>query len=127
MPREITDINRIIGERIKHARIAANKTMVQLGKALGITHQQIQKYETGKDNVTVYRLLDIAKHLGREMSYFIDDIENSSPPEVKNPITLATIRKLMSIKNPKYAQIVREFIFSIAKQEKEDVNSNNIG
>jgi transcriptional regulator with XRE-family HTH domain len=127
MPREITDINRIIGERIKYARIAANKTMVQLGKALGITHQQIQKYETGKDNVTVYRLLDIAKHLGREMSYFIDDIENSSPPEVKNPITLATIRKLMSIKNPKYAQIVREFIFSIAKQEKEDVNSNNIG
>lgn len=51
------------GQRIRHARTMAGMSMQTLGDASGITFQQIQKYEGGKNRVTVSRLVDIARAL----------------------------------------------------------------
>lgn len=49
-----------IGQRIKVRRQVAGLTQAELGRKLGISVQQVQKYETGQNRVAASRLLDIA-------------------------------------------------------------------
>jgi len=44
-----------------------------LGRALGLSFQQVQKYETGMNRIAVSRLWAIAKALDVNVSYFFDD------------------------------------------------------
>ena len=52
-----------IGQQIKIARIAAGMTQEQLGKAIGVTFQQVQKYENGLNRISGSRLQLIADAL----------------------------------------------------------------
>jgi transcriptional regulator with XRE-family HTH domain len=47
----------------------------KLAEALGVTFQQVQKYEKGTNRVTVGKLHAIAKALGVPMSYFFDNFD----------------------------------------------------
>lgn len=53
-------IDQILGQRLKRERAMAGLTQGELGKKLGISPQQVQKYETGLNRVSVSRLLEIA-------------------------------------------------------------------
>jgi transcriptional regulator with XRE-family HTH domain len=59
-----------LGERIRFFRIAANKSQADLGDALGVSFQQIQKYEKGTNRVSATRLTQIAKALNCRMEDF---------------------------------------------------------
>lgn len=50
------EFNRAMGTTLKMARREKELTQAQLGKQLGITFQQVQKYEAGKNNVTAHKL-----------------------------------------------------------------------
>ncbi len=65
-----TWINEMIGGRIRDKRREKGVTQYDLGYALGITFQQIQKYEKGINRVSVEALLKIAKELGERPEYF---------------------------------------------------------
>ena len=52
--------NRTISRNIRLHRLARGMTQTELGAALGITFQQVQKYERGKNRVSSSRLLRIA-------------------------------------------------------------------
>lgn len=58
-----SEIDQHVGERIRRRRILLGLTQDQLGDALGISYQQIQKYETGVNRVSAGRLYQIAQHL----------------------------------------------------------------
>lgn len=60
-----------LGEKIRTRRILAGLSQDELGTALGVTFQQIQKYERGTNRVTFVRLQEIAKILGESVDYFI--------------------------------------------------------
>jgi transcriptional regulator with XRE-family HTH domain len=60
-----------LGKAIRTRRIEANMSQAQLGDALGLTFQQVQKYEKGTNRVSVTRLHVIAKALGEDVSYFL--------------------------------------------------------
>ncbi|HIF09166.1 MAG TPA: XRE family transcriptional regulator, partial [Sneathiellales bacterium] len=57
-----------VGERIRHLRTTLGLTQEQLSSALGISYQQIQKYETGANRVSAGRLYEIAMELDVEPS-----------------------------------------------------------
>ena len=57
------EINKIIGGRIKKARNNKQMSMEILGKRNGITYQQIQKYESGKNQVSINHLISICRVL----------------------------------------------------------------
>lgn len=63
MPRQAEAGDFAIGERIKAYRLNAGMSQSDLGASVGITFQQIQKYEKGKNRVSGSRLLGIAKAL----------------------------------------------------------------
>ena len=59
-----------VGKQIRFQRIRSDITQQQLGEAIGVTFQQVQKYEKGKNRVSASRLFLIAQFLNREINDF---------------------------------------------------------
>jgi transcriptional regulator with XRE-family HTH domain len=68
MTRRTTDFDVILGQKIRDTRIARGLTQTDLGAMIGLTFQQVQKYEKGVNRVAVGRLLEISKALEVDMS-----------------------------------------------------------
>jgi transcriptional regulator with XRE-family HTH domain len=73
--RQVRDIDAQIGHRIREARHAQSMSQTLLADRVGITFQQVQKYEKGSNRVSAGRLFDIAKVLGMPITYFYEDAE----------------------------------------------------
>ncbi|MCL4715531.1 MAG: helix-turn-helix domain-containing protein [Hyphomonadaceae bacterium] len=71
--REATTMDAQIGERIRRERLAQGVSQERLAEALGITFQQIQKYEKGVNRVAASRLYDIAAALKAPIKRFLPD------------------------------------------------------
>ena len=67
-----SDIDSLVGDRIRRRRILLGFTQDQLGEALGISYQQIQKYETGANRISAGRLYQIAETLETPVGWFFD-------------------------------------------------------
>ena len=68
-----SDIDAAIGTRIRAARFTARMSQTELGRLLGFSYQQVQKYETGKDRVSASTLQRIAEILGVHPGSFFDN------------------------------------------------------
>lgn len=68
--RSVNSGDTYIGERIKEGRLAAKMSQEQLGKKIGVTFQQIQKYEKGLNRVAGGRLPQIARTLDKPLEFF---------------------------------------------------------
>jgi transcriptional regulator with XRE-family HTH domain len=67
-PRNATPVDAYIGARMRERRIALNMSQLELGRALGVSFQQIQKYERGRNRVSAARLFDICKFFNVSLS-----------------------------------------------------------
>ena len=68
----------LVGKRIRIRRAQLSMPQVELANKLGLTFQQIQKYEKGTTRVSCSRLYDIAKCLEAPISFFFSDAEIDS-------------------------------------------------
>jgi len=64
-----------VGARVRTRRLLIGMNQETLARALGLTFQQVQKYEGGANRVSASRLSQIAEILGVSISYFFNDIE----------------------------------------------------
>jgi transcriptional regulator with XRE-family HTH domain len=62
-----------VGARIKLRRCLLGYSQEKLGDALGLTFQQVQKYERGANRVSASRLYDLGRVLDVPVSFFFDD------------------------------------------------------
>lgn len=62
-PKSATAMDRLIGQKIQIFRKAKGMTQTELGAFLGVTFQQVQKYESGANRVGSGRLVEIARAL----------------------------------------------------------------
>jgi transcriptional regulator with XRE-family HTH domain len=67
-----------VGTRVRLRRVLVGMSQERLGEQLGITFQQVQKYEKGTNRIGASRLFHIAKVLGVPVSYFYDEMPDSS-------------------------------------------------
>lgn len=65
-------IDKQVGQNIRLFRIAAGLLQEEVGEHLGITFQQIQKYEKGLNRITAGKLVAMAELFGREVIEFFD-------------------------------------------------------
>ena len=63
-----------VGKRIKLRRTLLHISQEQLAGDIGVTFQQVQKYESGHNRVSASRLFDISRVLDCPISYFFEDI-----------------------------------------------------
>jgi transcriptional regulator with XRE-family HTH domain len=62
-PRTVSTVDAYIGARMRERRRALGITQESLGELLGVTFQQIQKYESGRNRVSATRLFVICEAL----------------------------------------------------------------
>ncbi len=65
-------VDRVVGQRLRWRRRELRLTQEQLGERLGLTFQQVQKYEKGINRIAAGRLYEISAELGVDISYFFD-------------------------------------------------------
>ena len=78
MSNKSTDpIDKRVGRRVKVARLAAEISQEAMGAKLGVTFQQVQKYENGKNRISASRLFRIAVMTGQPVEWFFSDVPDS--------------------------------------------------
>jgi len=90
MVRRSNDVDAHVGKRVRERRNALGMSQEKLGNALGISFQQIQKYEVGTDRVMASRLWDIAEALEVDVAYFFESIVKR-PSRARKPSTRRSV------------------------------------
>jgi transcriptional regulator with XRE-family HTH domain len=75
-------IDRDIAKRLRLARIAAGVTQAAAADHVGVTFQQLQKYETGANRVSAGSLALLAQAYGRPVGWFFEDGAIDIRPEI---------------------------------------------
>jgi transcriptional regulator with XRE-family HTH domain len=64
-----------VGQRVRQRRTLLGMSQEKLAEAIGLTFQQVQKYERGANRVGSSRLFDLARVLDVPIAYFFEDME----------------------------------------------------
>ncbi len=70
----ISPIDVHVGARLRQRRTLLGMNQTNLGDALGLTFQQVQKYENGTNRITAGRLFALSQMLDVPVEYFFDDM-----------------------------------------------------
>ena len=71
-------VDRYVGRRVAERRISMGFNQSDLGRALGLTFQQVQKYEKGANRISSSKLWDISQFLDVDVSYFFEGLSEST-------------------------------------------------
>jgi transcriptional regulator with XRE-family HTH domain len=116
-----TDVH--IGKRLRILRLVKAMSQTDVADALGITFQQIQKYERGANRVGAGRLQEMANLMGVSPAYFFQDGPrlklNSADPSLTDLLTnkdnLALMQAFDKIKSRAIRRHVVDFVERIAR------------
>lgn len=70
-PRSASNVDAQIGKRIRQRRNEQHISQAELGEQLGVSFQQVQKYERGVNRVGAGRLMQVAKALNCDVGFFL--------------------------------------------------------
>lgn len=65
-----------VGAKVKSRRLMLGLSQEELAKSIGLTFQQVQKYERGTNRISVSRLVDISRALKSPIDYFLDGCQS---------------------------------------------------
>lgn len=68
-----------VGKRLRARRTILGMSQEAIGTAIGVSFQQIQKYERGVNRMGASRLFDFAKILDTSVGYFFEDYQDAAP------------------------------------------------
>lgn len=78
--RRVTDLDKQIGRKLEAARRAKGLTQADVGRAVGVTFQQVQKYETGTNRVAVSTLVRLCHALELDAGDFLPRLMSDGRP-----------------------------------------------
>ncbi|WP_246744189.1 helix-turn-helix domain-containing protein [Bartonella grahamii] len=111
------NIDLFIGKKIRLKRKMLKMSQTTLGQHLGVTFQQIQKYEKGLNRVSAGRLMEISDILNVPLSFFYADIlTKQQPPYHHDEIASSTeeylllkrFRTLTTVKKKAFLQLISD-------------------
>lgn len=110
-------VDKTIGTKIHELRISMGLSRQQLAAKIGVTHQQLQKYEKGTNRISAGRLMAIAKSLGKTVSYFFDNAEegHDALPSQHQRMCIEVSRNFMKIKNPMHQNAINLLVRTLAE------------
>lgn len=115
----IDGVDKFIGGKVYSLRLAKGLSRQQLAKIIGVTHQQLQKYEKGTNRISVGRLVLIARALDKSVDYFYKGVEDSDQREElltkHQRMCIEVSRNFMKIENAEHQNAINALIKSLAK------------
>jgi len=82
-------IDQLVGGRVRQQRMFVGMSQEQLGEKLGLTFQQIQKYEKGANRVSASRLWEMSKIFDVPICYFFEGTETGHDEHVNDDVGFA--------------------------------------
>ncbi len=139
-PRGPNAVDRHVGSRIRLRRQLLNMSQEKLGEELGVTFQQVQKYERGTNRVGAGRLFILARVLDVPVSFFYDGVseamavpgfsEGDQTPIVDDFIQsadgVALAQAFARITEPKVRRRILELVRTLAAEEAEASASDDV-
>jgi transcriptional regulator with XRE-family HTH domain len=114
-----------VGKRVRMRRLLLGMNQETLANALGLTFQQVQKYEGGANRVSASRLAAMAEILKVPISFFFGDLQSDDAKPtaaerewrdyLERPETIELIRLYYAIPDPQVRQKFLEMVKSIAR------------
>ena len=74
-----------VGRRVRSRRLECRLSQTELADGIGVTFQQVQKYEKGTNRIGAGRLERISEKLGVPISFFFDNVEGASAGAPRDP------------------------------------------
>ncbi len=132
--RALNPIDKHVGSRVRMRRMMLNMSQEKLGDALGLTFQQVQKYEKGTNRIGASRLQQISHILQVSVSFFFEGAphvgegrhggsmsETPSPTYVSDFLAtsdgLSLTKAFMRIKNNKTRRRIVDLVEQIAGED----------
>ncbi len=115
MEKQIHPIDIQVGARIRAFREAAGISQHHLGKDIGITFQQVQKYETGANRVSASKLYLIARRLGVSIAEIIGEVEDGERATVVEALTVPRTHELLAAWSEISSPEKRALLIDVAK------------
>lgn len=120
-----------VGSRVRMRRMMLGMTQEKLGDQLGITFQQVQKYEKGANRIGASRLQQIARILDVPVAFFFEDVQHATmepagfgedrpagyvppPPHVSHSDDQALTRAFARISDPRVRRRVIDLVETLA-------------
>ena len=75
------DVDSHVGARIRARRVEMSMSQTNVADRLGLTFQQVQKYERGYNRVSASRLYDLTEILDVDIAYFFEGFKDTEIPE----------------------------------------------
>ena len=76
-------IDKHVGQRVRERRLQAGLSQLALAGQLGVSFQQLQKYETGRNRISASTLYRLAQLLGVGPAYFFEGYAGSNSETAK--------------------------------------------
>lgn len=113
---EAKTIDKIVGQNLRTHRHLKGLSQGQLGVSLGLTFQQIQKYESGTNRISASKLIQLTEVLDVPMSAFFEGIKGEGEKELPSfdRIILRTAANLNAIRNQKTQLALMKLINALA-------------
>ncbi|MBX9635255.1 MAG: helix-turn-helix domain-containing protein [Magnetospirillum sp.] len=123
-----TPVDAHVGRRIRQRRTVLGMSQEKLAEAMGLTFQQVQKYEKGNNRVGASRLFDLSRVLDVPIAYFFDELSEAvqapappadvtaETPSLKRE-TLDLVRAYYDIQDPEIRRRVQELAKALAASE----------
>ena len=89
-----SEVDALVGRRLREARLLAGLSQGQLGAQIGVTFQAVQKYESGENRLSASRLLAVAAFLRQPISLFFGDLPESAREDEPSGLTPKEIKLL---------------------------------
>jgi transcriptional regulator with XRE-family HTH domain len=119
MPRGPTDVDRILGERLRALRIFSNVSQEALAAQVNITFQQIQKYESGANRISASRLVQLSNALGVAPGYLLAGLSapggSSGPASLRRAASDAACLKLVDMFSSIESKAVRTKVLHLVE------------
>ena len=112
-----------VGQRIRDKRNERGMSQTEVANALGVTFQQVQKYERGTNRVGASRLFDLSRILSVPVQYFFEGLNNQPTPieeeddnviHLMKPDTVELVEAYYKVENPQVRRQILSTIRSIS-------------
>lgn len=107
--------DQLIGLRIRERRNMLGLTQLQFSQLLGVTNQQVHKYERGINSISAGQLYEIASGSSTPIAYFFEGLEKEDtklPPRLSRLLDL--MRSLTEMENGKHLEAISQLTRALA-------------
>lgn len=120
--RTVGDAEADVGKRIRLRRLELKMSQTALGDKVGVTFQQVQKYESGTNRVSANRLLEIAKVLDAPISFFLSDYAIKTKMEsvlfLNDALGVRLVRAFSKVHNKQVRQQIVSLVEGLAQRKR---------